>query len=279
MSADRETNHDMTDRDIALLLADAADEVEIGIAPYQAVVRGGRRRRARRWAIATATALVIAGTSGTLALAGLRDGSGGEVTPAVTHQSPTPPTAEERHVYAPQETVLAVGNDQGKDWTVSIDVWGAPQNYGEAARQLSAMATFGVQPPESRKADDLIGKTSYFVRLDYGDKRPKTLLEDTVAKQDVMSELDMVSGSVPLGATGPGAPDRLVVGRVAKTAQQVTCTWKNGTTTVAHRVPAGSDVNSDEAVIRPADGTPVNWFVCAAPAGTAFKGAGVSKVG
>ncbi len=33
MSADRETNTTMTDRDIALLLADAADEVEIGIAP------------------------------------------------------------------------------------------------------------------------------------------------------------------------------------------------------------------------------------------------------
>ncbi|MEV0476818.1 hypothetical protein AB0I50_44310 [Streptomyces prunicolor] len=57
MSADRETNQTMTDRDIALLLADAADEVEIGIAPYQAVIRGGRRRRARRWALATATAL------------------------------------------------------------------------------------------------------------------------------------------------------------------------------------------------------------------------------
>ncbi|MER5828915.1 hypothetical protein ABT086_43740, partial [Streptomyces mirabilis] len=70
MSADRETNHDMTHRDIAFLLADAADEAEIGIAPYQAVVRGGRRRKARRWALAAAAALVIAGSTGTLALAG-----------------------------------------------------------------------------------------------------------------------------------------------------------------------------------------------------------------
>ncbi|MEY2247638.1 hypothetical protein AB8A21_32650, partial [Streptomyces sp. BF23-18] len=55
MSANGETDHDMaTDADIAVLLARAADEVEIGAAPCQAVVRGGRRRRARRWATVAA---------------------------------------------------------------------------------------------------------------------------------------------------------------------------------------------------------------------------------
>ncbi|MYW16381.1 hypothetical protein GT039_12405, partial [Streptomyces sp. SID2955] len=57
-------NHDMAHSDIALLLADAADEVEIGIAPVQAVVRGGRRRRARRRAVLAATALVLTGSTG-----------------------------------------------------------------------------------------------------------------------------------------------------------------------------------------------------------------------
>ncbi|CAM5602706.1 hypothetical protein SGLAM104S_07066 [Streptomyces glaucescens] len=52
MGANRETEHDMSHTDIAFLLAEAADEVEIGIAPYQSVLRGGRRRRARRWAVA-----------------------------------------------------------------------------------------------------------------------------------------------------------------------------------------------------------------------------------
>ncbi|MDG4864788.1 hypothetical protein P8605_42235, partial [Streptomyces sp. T-3] len=67
MSGDR---HTMAERDIALLLADAADGVEPGIAPFQAVVRGGKRRRARRrWAIGAAAALVIAGSTGSLALA------------------------------------------------------------------------------------------------------------------------------------------------------------------------------------------------------------------
>lgn len=76
MSADRETTHDMaTDADISFLLAEAADEVEIGAAPYQAVLRGGRRRRARRWAMAAAAALVVAGSTGTLALAGVRAGT------------------------------------------------------------------------------------------------------------------------------------------------------------------------------------------------------------
>ena len=60
------THGDMThstavERDIALLLADATGEVEIGIAPYQAVVRGGRRRKARRWTVAAAAAAVIVG--------------------------------------------------------------------------------------------------------------------------------------------------------------------------------------------------------------------------
>lgn len=57
MSADRETNHDMTHRDIAFLLADAADEAEIGIAPtrrWSAVAAAARPaaghwRQRRRW--------------------------------------------------------------------------------------------------------------------------------------------------------------------------------------------------------------------------------------
>ncbi|MFD0445221.1 hypothetical protein ACFQ10_26725 [Streptomyces indonesiensis] len=50
----------MTQHDIALLLADAADEVKIGIAPAQALIRGGRRRKARRWAVVATTTLVVA---------------------------------------------------------------------------------------------------------------------------------------------------------------------------------------------------------------------------
>lgn len=60
-SADWETSHNMTQHDIAFLLAEAADEVKIGTAPVQALIRGGRSRKARRWAVVATTTLVAAG--------------------------------------------------------------------------------------------------------------------------------------------------------------------------------------------------------------------------
>ena len=277
MSADRETNQTMTDRDIALLLADAADEVEIGIAPYQAVIRGGRRRRARRWALATATALVIVGTSGGLALAGLRGGDGGEVTPAVTQRSTQPSTPEERHVYTPQETTLAAGTAQGETWYVTVDVWGAPRTEAEAAAQLRSMSSRHEEPWDKDNASALVGKITYFVRRSFGSGDPASLMGNSVSKQDAMAGTDLQSAATPLDPKKTDGPLPLVVGHVAKTAQEVTCTWKDGSSTVARRVAAGADINSDEAAIRPAAGSPDNWFVCVAPAGTAYESAEVTK--
>ncbi|NRQ36433.1 hypothetical protein HII36_32055 [Nonomuraea sp. NN258] len=57
---------DMADRGVALLLREVAEQVDPGMAPYQAVVRGGRRRKARRWAAGTVAALAAAGVAGTL---------------------------------------------------------------------------------------------------------------------------------------------------------------------------------------------------------------------
>src|SRR5881409_292052 len=108
MSADRETNHDMTNTDIALLLAEAADGVEIGIAPTQAVIRGGRRRRARRWAVAAGAALAIVGTTGTVALAGLPGGDGHRVAPVATQPPTTLPDAFQAE---PHRTMLASGTE------------------------------------------------------------------------------------------------------------------------------------------------------------------------
>ncbi|MFJ5308987.1 hypothetical protein [Streptomyces sp. NPDC088350] len=270
MSADRETNHTMTETDIALLLADAADEVEIGIAPYQAVIRGGRRRRARRWALATATALVVVGTSGGLALAGLGGGDGGEVSPAVTRQSTPPSTPEERHVYAPQETMLGAGTEKGETWYVTVDVWGAPRTEAEAQAQLNAMSNRGEEPWDKDKASALVGKITYFVRHSYGSGAPTLLMGDSASPQDTMAGTDLKSGASSLDPKKTDGPQRLVVGQVAKTAQTVLCTWKDGTSTEAHRVAAGADVNSDEATIRPAAGSPDNWFVCVGAEGAKF---------
>jgi hypothetical protein len=278
MSADRETNHDMTHRDIAFLLADAADEAEIGIAPYQAVVRGGRRRKARRWALAAAAALVIAGSTGTLALAGATDGDARRVAPAATR----PPASDERHLYEPQYSDLARGTEHGKKWKVVIDVWGAPRNKAEAQGQLDAMTGSGLGKPwvNVRDASELIGKSSYFVRLTLDGKTSIKLL-GAFEKGDTMAGTDLKSGAMPLetSRTATSRTDqRLVVGQVATTAQEVTCTWDDGTTTEASRPAPGTGIVGDfEDAIRPADGSRSDWFVCLGPEGRTYKAVAVTK--
>ncbi|MFJ1528758.1 hypothetical protein ACIOFV_10050 [Streptomyces mirabilis] len=278
MSADRETNHDMTHRDIAFLLADAADEAEIGIAPYQAVVRGGRRRKARRWALAAAAALVIAGSTGTLALAGVTGGDARKVAPAATR----PPVGDERHVYEPQRSDLARGTEHGKKWKVVIDVWGAPRNKAEAQGQLDAMTGSGLGKPwvNVRDASELIGKSSYFVRLTLDGKASIKLL-GAFEKGDTMAGTDLTSGAMPLDTSGTATSrtdQRLVVGQVATTAQEVTCTWDDGSTTEASRPSPGTGIVGDfEDAIRPADGSRSDWFVCLGPEGRTYRAAAVTK--
>jgi hypothetical protein len=270
MSADRETNHDMTNRDISFLLADAADEVEIGIAPYQAVIQGGRRRKARRWAVAAATALVLAGSSATLAVAGLPDGDRA-VAPVATEPAPTA-----TGLFAPMRTELATGTENGKEWRVLIDVWAAPRNETQAAGQLEAMGEYGDVPSHVTKASQLIGKSSYVVYFTDGDRRTKTF-EDVFTKDDTMAGTDSQSAAIPF-TTDPDGPQRVALGMVGKAAQQVTCAWRDGTATQVDRVPENTDIGTDVPAIRPAEGSPVNWFVCLAPKGTAYKSVEVTAV-
>jgi hypothetical protein len=264
MNADRETNHDMTNGDITHLLAGAADEVEIGIAPYEAVIRGGRRRKARRWAVAAATALVLAGSSATLAVAGLPGGDG-TVTPPAATQSATPAP----DLFTPARTTLATGTEHGKEWRVAIDVWAAPRTEAEAAGQYAAMGEYGDAPAGVTKASQLIGKRSYVVYFSNGDKLRKTF-EDVFTTDKTMSGTDLQSASVPFAIDTDG-PERLVIGMVGKNAKQVTCTWKDGTTTKVDRAPQNEETSTDDPAIRPAEGSPVNWFVCLAPEGTEAK--------
>lgn len=259
MSADRETHErtEMTQTDIALLLADAADEVEIGIPPVEAVVRGGRRRRARRWAVATATALVLAGSTGaTLAVTGLPGRTDGHTTVATR-----PTTAEARHVYAPRVTEVAHGTDRGTSWRVVVTVWGAPRDRAEAAGQLAAMRKYGLESALLPDGRNLVGKTSHYSNLYYGDNHPRTLIFGTDEKWEPLSGTELMSGAVPLAKGNTDGPERLVVGSVATTARQVKCGWKNGTSTVALPVPVA--------------GSPVNWFACTAPEGTSYLNAEV----
>ncbi|MGW2744745.1 hypothetical protein [Streptomyces sp. NPDC001450] len=247
----------MSQTDIALLLADAADEVEIGIAPVQAVIRGGRRRRARRWAVATATALVVAGSTGALAVTGL---PGGGPADRQAHVAKPPASAEARHVYEPQRTELARGMYRGKQWRAAVELWGAPRDQAEAARQFQAMDRLGLEPAEVHKPADLIGKVSFFVTRAYGDHRPQQVMFNTVKKLERFSGTDLEAAATRLGYE-PESSGRLVIGMVANTAQQVKCTWKDGTSTV--------DLPQRAA------GFPMSWFGCVAPEGTSYRSAEV----
>ncbi|MFG2933235.1 hypothetical protein [Streptomyces achromogenes] len=250
----------MTQTDIAHLLADAADEVEIGIAPVQAVIRAGRRRRtARRWAVAAATAAVLAGSTGaTLALAGLPGGADRQ-----TGVAAGPSTPEARHVYRPQRTPLGMGTDRGRDWRVELTVWGAPHDRAEAAGQLKAMRKSGlaktVLPPGP---EGLVNRTSYYASLYLGDDRePRVLVFDNVEKWNRMSGWDVSYAALPLAKEGAAGSYRLAVGRVAGTAQQVKCTWRKDESTVDLPVEAA--------------GSPDRWFLCLAPEGESVKAAEV----
>ncbi|WP_208117031.1 hypothetical protein [Streptomyces sp. NBC_00582] len=274
MSADRETNHPMAQHAIALLLADAADEVEIGIAPTQALIRGGRRRKARRWAVTAGTALVAAGSTGALALTGL-PGGGDRVAPA----APRPAVTGSPSLFQPHNRVtLATGTDAGVEWRVSLDVWPAPIDAEDARSSMDAMAQYG-ETPGVTTPEELVGRSAWFVHRGTtsrgGVDREHVTVQGLTTEDDMLSGKDIDAVAVPLSPVGE-EPDRLVIGHVAKTARQVTCTWKDGTTTKIHRVPAGADINSDDLAIRTTDGSPYNWFVCLAPKGTEYKSAQVT---
>lgn len=125
--------------DITHRLADVADGVEIGAAPYQAVLRGGRRRKARRWALGALAAATIVGSTGSLALAVV---DGRDHAQAASQHG----TARDRHVYAPRLTPLTEVRDGSgtRVARVELRVWGAPRDEAEARGQRKAMIGAGV---------------------------------------------------------------------------------------------------------------------------------------
>ncbi|MGW5047842.1 hypothetical protein [Streptomyces griseoluteus] len=263
----------MTKDEIALLLADAAHEVEIGGAPVEAVVRAGRRRKARRRAATAVTAVVLAGGMGTLALDGM-PGPGDSVSPA---KSASP---DGRLVYEPEITEVAFGTHGGVEWGVTVQVWPAPRDRAEAVVQTKAMKDWGLTPVTSGSPSDLVGKTSYFVSHLSGSSDEVT--SRRLVTFDSTSELPRPKGAdirvLPQPLAKDDGPLRLVIGTVATTAKQVACHWKDGSTTLADLASQNSALHSTDAVIRPVRGYPTaNWFVCLAPGSTTYKSAQVTK--
>ncbi|MEU8790346.1 hypothetical protein [Streptomyces sp. NPDC048643] len=278
MGGNGRTNHDTAaDRDIALLLAEAADGVRIGAVPYRELVRGGRRRRARRWTLVAAAALVVAGSAGTLALAGGTDGEGRRVAPVAT----TPASPDSRQVDKPRSTAVARGTDHGEDWTVEALVWGAPRNVPEARAQLKTMRGYALIPAGIHAPSDLVGKGWYYGRLLRDGGLVSTFMNAPVEKGGMPPDGQVEDAATTLAPENPEAADdsrRLVVGRVAPTALEVTCTWDDGTKVKAAPAAPGTGLVGDfEDLVRPVDGSRANWFTCVAPKGEDYR-SGVAKV-
>ncbi|MGW3911341.1 hypothetical protein ACWEBX_07385 [Streptomyces sp. NPDC005070] len=286
MSANRETNHDMaaTDADISFLLAEAADEVEIGTAPCRAVLRGGRRRRARRWATAAAVALVVAGSTGTLALTGGTGDDARGVAPAGEHaRRVTPPDRGRPQVWrtlGPRGTFVTQWTDHGRSWGVLVEMWPASKDEAEARQQRTMMRQYGVTPTGVRNASDLAGKRWVFVKLIPEGGPPRTVIDGAVPKDESFSGKDIEAFSLPLNGEAPkGAkvPSRgLVIGKVAQTAEEVTCAWDEGTTVKARRVAHQGTMlpTGVSNLIWQVAGSRSDWFVCVAPEG---KGRGSAE--
>lgn len=270
------TGRDAAQERIASLLAETANELETGAAPVDAVVRAGRRRRTRRRTATAVAAVVLAGTTGTLALTSL-PGKNDSSVPA------EPAPADERRVFLPQISQVAFGTSGGVRWAVNVQVWPAPYDRAEAVEQTEAMADWGLTPATSGSPSDLIGRTSYFVIRAYG---PENSVDDELTRRlvdfDTTSELPRPKGTeveaLPQPLTGDDGPHRLVIGTVPTTANQVACHWKDGSTTLADRAPDNTPLHGTNAVIRSVRGYPTaNWFVCAAPGATAYESAEVTE--
>ncbi|MET7826653.1 MULTISPECIES: hypothetical protein [unclassified Streptomyces] len=275
MGGNGQAEHDgAADRDIAVLLAEAADGVRIGAVPYRELVRGGRRRRARRWTLAAAAALVVAGSAGTLASAGGTDGEGRRVVPAAT----APVTPDSRQVDKARSTAVARGTEHGEGWTVEALVWGAPRNVDEARAQLKMMRRYALVPAGIHTPSDLVGKGWYYGRLMRDGGLVSTFMNAPVEKGGTPPDGQVADAATLLDPEAAGGSRRLVVGRVAPTALEVTCTWDDGTKVKAAPAAPGTGLVGDfEDLVRPVDGSRANWFTCVAPKGEDHR-SGAAKV-
>ncbi|MFD1935509.1 hypothetical protein ACFSKW_28960 [Nonomuraea mangrovi] len=200
---------EMTGQGIALLLREAADEVELGAVPYAEVVRGGKRRKARRWAATAVSALALAGCAGLLAanLAPTRLQGQEQVATQVTG----PP--EERHVYSPLVMHLA---DVGKK-RVFMEVWGAPRTDAELRVQKARLIEKGLWD-ERRYDPHKIGDVWHLVYMSDASGGKREMLSHGVGARD--------SGS--FSYTKKVGSRYLVWGNVSEDVKRIVYNWRSG---------------------------------------------------
>ncbi|RJL35476.1 hypothetical protein [Bailinhaonella thermotolerans] len=250
-------DRDMDDQDVTLLLREAAGGIEPGAAPYAAVVRGGKRRRARRWAAGAVTVLALTGVAGTFGAGALMD----RPEPVAAETAPSP---ERRHVYTPWVTPLATVRDgaNASELRLSVEVWGAPRNAAEIREQKARMVRHGVW--RDRESDPVRPGDVWFsvVATRVGDGR----------RTVVVSGLEQAGGERPgyvaYDLPGDLVSGRVVVGHVSPDVRRITYQWRDG--------------SSDPGLIQVA-GLKDRWFALRADAGrrlraiTTVDAAGESK--
>ncbi|WP_392968010.1 hypothetical protein [Streptomyces sp. LN245] len=170
--------------------------------------------------------------------------------------------------------------DHGKAWSVLVEMWPASKDEAEARQQRTLMQMYGVTPTGVRDASDLAGKGWAFVKLIPEGGPPRTVIDGAVDKGDSFSGKDVEAFTLPLNGKAPkGAKvpsEGVVIGKVARTAQEVTCTWDEGTTVKARKVAHQGTMHPAGVwnLIWRVAGSQPDWFVCVAPEG---KGRGTAE--
>ncbi|MGW2613978.1 hypothetical protein [Streptomyces sp. NPDC001500] len=122
-------------------------------------------------------------------------------------------------------------------------------------RRPRLMRTAFLLTGEQHAPADLVGRSASFVLRSTGEAQaaPQMLtLHGVTTKGDALHGHDVDAVAVPLSPYGQG-PARLVIGKAATSARQVTCTWKNGTKTEVGRVPATAGAEAGAPAIRAVD--------------------------
>ncbi|MEV7191412.1 hypothetical protein AB0N81_06335 [Streptomyces sp. NPDC093510] len=215
--------------DITQRLADVADAVETGTVPFEAVLRGGRRRKTRRWVISALAAVTFAGSTGSLALAVV---DGKDQTRAASRGD----SVRDRHVYTPQFTPLTEIRDSSgtRVARVELQMWGAPRDDEEARGQKKAMTEAGLW--DERTTDPVPNfHQPWFavvVRADGKEKVASFGLQDKKPGGDD----GMGFASVEFEVKGR----ELTVGHVGPKTDRLEFEYENGTTEPELRKAAGS---------------------------------------
>ncbi|MHA6761183.1 hypothetical protein [Streptacidiphilus sp. PAMC 29251] len=255
-------------------LTDLADSLEITPAPYQEVLRGGRRRRRQRRTLALAGAAVataaVLGTTLGLGLpanpakgATASTATGGTAAPTARTGSAHPSAPPARDPMKPITALLAQGTSGGKHWKAWADLWPAVDQQHDL-QQLQAMDAVRVKaipqlPPATQSdADRSWQQDNDFVNL-YLTVDGKRLVDDSVQTTPApgspwSSSTKQIEGNELIGTLlgfkgGEMGTTPVLLAQVGSDAAKVVVTWQDGST-------------SRPAVLKVGD-SPVRWFAVA----------------